>query len=195
MFMFDVETLGKETNSVILSMAILYFNPEEELDHNQLRENTLFIKLDAGDQVERLGRGVTKSTLEWWEKQCPVVRDKSLKRKSTDVRVEDGIELMREYANKHDPKNKDIVWARGGLDQLVLDAMETKLGVASVFFYNRWRDVRTAVDLMTGSTTGYCKVDHAGFNPDLHITKHDPVDDCVYDVMMLLYGRPNETED
>lgn len=28
MFMFDVETLGKESNSVILSMACIHFDPD-----------------------------------------------------------------------------------------------------------------------------------------------------------------------
>jgi hypothetical protein len=30
MFVFDVETLGKDSSSVILSMACIYFDPEEK---------------------------------------------------------------------------------------------------------------------------------------------------------------------
>jgi hypothetical protein len=66
--------------------------------------------------------------------------------------------------------------------------MEEKLKVEPVFWFNRWRDVRTGIDLLKGSTSGYCKVDYPGFDPYLHITKHNPIDDCIYDAMMLLYG-------
>jgi hypothetical protein len=26
------------------------------------------------------------------------------------------------------------------------------------------------------------------FDPKLHVTKHNPIDDCAYDIMMMLYG-------
>jgi hypothetical protein len=32
------------------------------------------------------------------------------------------------------------------------------------------------------------------FDPAIHITKHDPVDDCVYDAMMLMYGKKQGNE-
>jgi hypothetical protein len=170
-------------------MACLYFDPKSKPSWEELRANAFFVKLDAKDQMVRLGRSGSKSTLEWWNKQCEIVRNKSLVVKPDDVKIEDGIELMREYANKHDPEGKSWVWARGNLDQLVLDSMEEKLEIEPVFFYSRWRDVRTAIDLLAGSINGYCHVDYPGFYPSGHIIKHDPVDDCVYDAMMLLYGK------
>ena len=36
MFMFDIETLGIESNSVILSMACIYFNPAEKLESTSM---------------------------------------------------------------------------------------------------------------------------------------------------------------
>jgi hypothetical protein len=66
--------------------------------------------------------------------------------------------------------------------------MEEQLTIEPIFPFKRWRDVRTAVDFLTGTTNGYCKVDYPGFDPYLHITKHNPIDDCVLDVMQLIYG-------
>jgi hypothetical protein len=43
MWMFDVETLGIESNSVILSMALIYFNPEEKPTYDQLLNNAFFV--------------------------------------------------------------------------------------------------------------------------------------------------------
>jgi hypothetical protein len=36
MFMFDVETLGVESNSVILSLACIYFNPDDKPTYKEL---------------------------------------------------------------------------------------------------------------------------------------------------------------
>ena len=172
MFLFDVETLGKETNSVVLSMACIYFEADDTRTVEEMRRDAFFVKIDVKDQITRLKRSVTKSTMEWWAKQSQIVKDKSVNVKPDDVKIEDGIEMFRAYANKHDPDKKAIVWARGNLDQMVLDAVEEQLGVEPVFFYNRWRDVRTAVDFITNSTTGYCDVDFPGFDPYIHIYKH-----------------------
>jgi hypothetical protein len=188
MFMFDVETLGKESNSVILSMACIHFDPDNKPSPQQLRDNTFFCKFDASDQIKRLHRTVGRTTMDWWAKQCENVKVKSFKPNvAIDERFEEGYERMRRWANSKNEPNS-YVWARGNLDQLVLDSMEEQLTIEPIFPFKRWRDVRTAVDFLTGTTNGYCKVDYPGFDPYLHITKHNPIDDCVLDVMQLIYG-------
>ena len=72
-----------------------------------------------------------------------------------------------------------------------MDSLEERLGIEPVFSYNRWRDVRTFIDITYGTNNGYCEVDYPGFNSHLDITKHDPVDDCIFDIMMMLYGVEN----
>jgi hypothetical protein len=88
-------------------------------------------------------------------------------------------------------------WARGNLDQLVLDSFEEQLEIQPIWPFQRWRDVRTAIDFLYGTTQGYCKVVTPpwveAFDKDLHITKHNPIDDCVLDAMMLMYGVGNDT--
>jgi hypothetical protein len=199
MFVFDVETLGKESNSVILSMAAIYFNPDEQPEHTKLFDEAFFVKFDVADQMSRLDRKVGKSTMQWWAKQCENVRVKSFKpNPAIDVKFEDGYEAMRQWAaTKND--NKCYVWARGNLDQLVLDSFEEQLGLTPIWDFARWRDVRTAVDFLYGTTKGYVKVDTPPwmeiFDKDLHITKHNPIDDCVLDAMMLMYGVPEGKTD
>jgi hypothetical protein len=192
--MFDVETLGKESNSVILSMAAIYFNPEDKPTPQELRDNAFFVKLDVADQIKRLNRKVGKTTMQWWSKQCDNVRRKSFNPSSEDVRFEDGYEAMRQWAkSKND--DKCWVWARGNLDQLVLDSMEEQLEIDSIWKFARWRDVRTAIDFLYETNRGYCEIDYPGFDPSLHITKHNPIDDCVFDVMMLIYGKNGKIDE
>ena len=185
MIVFDVETLGKDSNTVILSMAAVYFDPANKPSHHQMRENAFFVKFDAADQVKRLKRTMTKSTMEWWAKQCENVRVTSFKPSADDVIFEDGYEMMRKW-NKQFPKQ--WVFARGNLDQLVLDSIEEQCELDPIWPFSMWRDVRTAVDFLTGTETGYCHVDYEGFDTFLDITKHNPIDDCILDAMMLMYG-------
>ena len=189
MFIFDVETLGKESNSVMLSMAAIYFNPDQKPSYQQLRDEAFFVKFDVEDQIKRLHRKVGKTTMNWWAKQCENVKLKSFyPNKDLDIKFEDGYEKMRVWAaSKNDPDC--WVWARGNLDQLVLDSFEEQLEIPPIFNYARWRDVRTAVDFLYGTSKGYCDVDYPGFDKFLHITKHNPVDDCILDAMMLMYGK------
>lgn len=189
MFLFDVETLSKSSESVILSMACTHFIPEDKPSPEKLREDTFFAKFNVEDQIKRLHRKTGKSTMEWWAKQCENVKVRSFKPDPmVDEKFEDGYERMRQWVDsKNDPKC--WVWARGNLDQLVMDSIEEQCEITPIFYYARWRDVRTAVDFLYGTSNGYSKVDYEGFDPYIHITKHDPIDDCILDTMMLLYGK------
>jgi hypothetical protein len=188
MFMFDVETLGIESNSVILSIACIYFNPEDKPNFKQLVDKSFFVKLNSKYQVEQLDRKVTKSTLDWWKKQHETLKKQSLIPLANDVMPNDAIDMMTKWSKQFPNNEKCIVWARGNLDQMVLGSMEDKLKRDPLFHFGRWRDVRTAVDLLTGSKNGYCNVDHPEFNRD-DVIKHNPIHDCAYDAMMLMYGK------
>jgi hypothetical protein len=196
MFIFDVETLGKESNSVILSMAAIYFDPDKGPSYKEMYNDAFFVKFDVVDQMKRLDRKVGKTTMQWWAKQCDNVKIKSFKPDpSRDVKFEDGYESMRQWAaTKND--DKCYVWARGNLDQLVLDSFEEQLEIKPIWPFSRWRDVRTAVDFLYGVTNGYVTVEVPpwveSFDPALHVTKHNPIDDCCFDAMQLMYGKKNE---
>ena len=193
MFIFDVETLGKKSDAAILSMACIHFDVDKKPTPEELKTNAFFVKLDAQDQLKRLNRTISKSTIDWWAKQCLNVKNKSFFPKPDDVKLEQGLEMMRVWSKQFGNIKKEWVWARGNLDQLVLDDAEEQLQTEPVFHYSRWRDVRTAIDFLYESDSGYCKVDYNDFDPALHITKHDPVDDCIYDVMMMIYGVKSST--
>ena len=196
MFIFDVETLGKESNSVILSMAAIYFDPDKGPSYKEMYDDAFFVKFDVVDQMKRLDRKVGKTTMQWWAKQCDNVKIKSFKPDpSRDVKFEDGYEQMRQWAaSKND--DKCYVWARGNLDQLVLDSFEEQLEIKPIWPFSRWRDVRTAIDFLYGVTNGYVTVEVPpwveSFDPALHVTKHNPIDDCCFDAMMLMYGKKND---
>jgi len=191
MFMFDVETLGTESDSVLLSLACIYFRPDQKPTFRELVDSAYFVKFNVRDQVENYNRSVQKDALAWWEKQCEIARKKSFYPLKTDENLKNGLESFHNWiASKND--KKCWVWARGSLDDIILHSVERQLKVETLLPYNRWRDVRTAVDLLYGAANGYCAVDHVDFLYERDIIKHDPVIDCALDIMMLLYGKSNE---
>lgn len=195
MFMFDIETLGIESTTVVLSAAIIHFDPEVDtnISFKELVQRGLLVKFDAKDQVKRLNRTMTKSTLDWWNKQGEYQQKLSfVPDASRDMISENGIEAIRKYINQYhrgaDPQTLTI-WARGSLDQMAIDSLALKAEVEPIAPFNRWRDVRTAIDLMTDSKNGYCTVRE--LNRD-EVAKHDPVHDCALDILMLLRGESSE---
>ena len=73
MFLFDVETLGVESNAVVLSAALIHFDPEKRPTYQDLLDNACFVKFNAKEQLD-MGRTVSKSTLAWWKEQHEYVR-------------------------------------------------------------------------------------------------------------------------
>ena len=187
MFMFDVETLGVESNAVVLSAAMIHFDPEMRPTYQDLLDNACFVKFNVKEQAD-VGRSVSKSTLEWWKEQHDYVKKVSLNPSREDMTVENGMQKFYDYMAKIPNASQQTMWARGSLDQLVIDSLAVKFGLEEITGYNMWRDVRTAVDIMYGSSNGYVEVDHPLFQRH-EVIKHHPVHDCALDAMMLMYGK------
>jgi len=194
MFILDTETLGMDSSSVILSIALLHFDETKDNTLESLCENTLFLKLLAKEQINEYNRIVDKSTIEWWNKQCDLAKDFSFKPKKSDITVKEAITCLRNYISKYskDP-DKEICWIRGTLDQMVLDSLFNVVNEKKLFYYSNYRDVRTflAFNTETGMK-GYAEID-----PELYpgtwnkedVIKHNPVYDVAYDALQILYGK------
>ena len=198
MFCFDVETLGKESNSVMLSMAAIHFDPAKGKSYKEYKDSAFFVKFDVEDQIRRLNRKMGKTTMQWWAKQCDNVKTVSFKpNKEIDVKFEDGYEQMRKWAASFNEPTS-WVWARGNLDQLIMDSFEEQLEIEPIWPFQRWRDVRTAIDILYETDKGYVNVVVPPwvdtFDPTLHVTKHNPIDDCAFDIMQLLYGEKKDEQ-
>ena len=187
MFIFDIESLGVESTAVVLSAALIHFDPEKRPTYQDLLDTACFVKFDAKEQAQ-LGRTVSKSTLDWWKGQHEYTRKVSFDPSYTDVTAAVGIRILYDYMTKFPNSDKQTMWARGSLDQLVIDSLTNKLDMEPLTGYHMWRDVRTAVDILYGTTNGYVEVDHPLFKRH-EVIKHHPVHDCALDAMQLMYGK------
>jgi hypothetical protein len=186
-FIFDIESLGVESNAVILSAAIIHFDPEKRPIYQDLLGDACFVKFNVQEQTNA-GRTISKSTFDWWKEQHRYVKEVSLHPSRDDVSMKTGIKTLHEYMAKFPNADKQTMWARGSLDQLVIDSLCVQVGMQEITGYHMWRDVRTAVDLLYGTTNGYVEVDHPLFKRH-EVIKHHPVHDCALDAMQLMYGK------
>ena len=181
MFMFDIETLSVESTTIILSAAIIEFHLDEPKTFQEYLDNSCFVKFDVQEQIS-MGRTRDKGTLDWWKNQADIPKQVSLLPSENDLSAKEGISTLKKYIA--DNGGEDIIWARGSLDQMAIDSLSRAVYIEPLVRYNMWRDVRTAVDLLSPTAKdGYCKIKN--FNPDLYVIKHDPRHDCALDVMML----------
>lgn len=187
MYMFDVETIGVESTSVILSAAIIGFDPNnKEKTYDDYLNDALFVKFDVQEQVTTYNRTIDKSTIEWWSKIHPAIRQVSFTPSASDLPAHEGISKLRDYITDAD---KSTFWARGSLDQMVIDSLCKAVGVNLLAPYNNWRDVRTALDCLCETTkNGYCDLS-IPFDKGANVIKHHPVHDCAYDIMQLVHGK------
>ena len=188
MFIFDVETLGVESTCVVLSAALIHFDPEKRPTYQDLLDEACFVKLSAKSQIEKHKRSVDMGTLEWWKNQHEYARKVSFDIRSDDLEPEEALTRLHNYMNKFPKSQEQTMWGRGSLDQMAIDSLATKLDMQVLTGYAMWRDVRTAVDILYGTTNGYCEVDHPLFSRT-NVIKHHPVHDCALDAMMLMYGK------
>ncbi len=192
MFCFDLETAGLESTAAILSLGMVYYDPTLPLNYNQLLKDSIFIKFDLNDQIKNYGRTTTKSTLDWWRKQCKAAQVMSLIPRSTDVLAMDGVEQLRKWFFSKPDAKSDIIWARGTLDQPVFESLVRALDVDPYVNYNQWRDVRTAIDCFyPHAKNGYISVDETKCQEfDWYkVVKHDPIHDAAYDICQLFAGK------
>lgn len=190
MLVFDVETIGVESTSVILSAAIVYFDPAEKHTWESLYNNALFVKFKVKEQVEQYKRVTDKGTIDWWNKQCDLVKKQSFYPSSADLTAKEGIACIHNYIKSNCDPRTTLIWTRGSLDQMVIDSLCKATGDEPIMQYANYRDMRTYVDLIaTKSTRGYCDIsaDYPGVWDRTVVMKHNPIDDIVLDALMLLY--------
>lgn len=194
MFCLDIETIGCESNAVVLSIALVYFDEKEKNTWESLNENAIFVKLSAKEQIENYNRTIDKSTIEWWKKQSDLARDFSFTPKKSDLTAKQGIDILKQYIKEQSKTpEKELIWVRGSLDQMAVDSLCNIMGEERLFPYWNYRDVRTFICFNTDTgAKGYAQIDEdlypGTWNREV-VIKHNPVHDIVLDCLQIIYGK------
>lgn len=192
-FVLDLETLGVESTSVVLSIGMVYCDPELLSEdnteaYNQLLKESCLIKFNAKEQsASTTNRTISKATLDWWQKQGEIPRMQAMTPTPEDMNAVEGLTKLRKWFNSYKDAKKLPIWVRGSLDQPTFESLCRSFDVEPFVMYNCYRDVRTAIDLIYDEGKGgYVEI--PDFDSDI-VIKHNPVHDSAYDALMLIRGK------
>lgn len=191
--MFDIETLGVESTAVVLSIGLIPFEFKNNFSYQDLIDRSYFVKFKAMDQVDNYKRTISAETVNWWKTQSPQsIRKSFLPNQELDMNALVGVDLVFEHIaelKKRYGVKSFTWWQRGSLDQVVFDSLCRAVGKQPITMYNNWMDVRTFVSCSKETADkGYCQIDDDAFDRRL-VLKHDPVQDCALDIMMMVKGK------
>ena len=190
-FFLDIETLAVESTTVILSFGMCFGKTDST--YSDLVKDSIFVKFNAKEQIEKYKRTTSKDTLDWWNKQDIQARQLSLLPSENDVTVIEGFTRIKNWMKQFPDYKNQYCWTRGNLDQLAIDSLANAAGIERLIPFWFYRDIRTALMcLKTTEERGYCKVKYP-YNDEFDFDKlmkdkHDPCIDVRLDCAMLLWG-------
>lgn len=181
-FIFDAETLGKVDDSVILSIGILPCPEDMQKTYTikELYSTGLHIKLDR-DQQLKYGRKIEQDTVDWWKKQGAAARDVLINKNLVDI-VQAQLTIRKFMFDNGFDRQKSKIWSRGMIDQrwwqsLCKTCQQINPDVTDFLNFGIWRDVRTALELLTGNPKGCIE------DSDPNFIKHNALCDCCMDFL------------
>lgn len=179
---FDLETLGKKSSSVILSLACVVFRFEDDEGFDDYIKSGFYVKFNPIEQLKS-GRTTDKDTITWWKSQEPSARKITMP-SDDDVSVKEGLTKLVEYIRKsgYDWKHS-YCWSRGNyFDFPIIENVFEQYGIALPFNIWKIRDIRTMIDVMTGSGNGDYELKN-GYPKNF--IKHNCLHDAAIDIMKM----------
>ena len=160
--MLDLETLGKEPKSVIVSIGAVEFSETE------VSENKFYINIDPED-CQSYGLKINASTFLWWMGQSEAARlaiTGSEKVKLKEALISFSSWLLE--GHNHSLKDDVIVWGNGAdFDNTILSSSYSETGLEQPWSFRNNRCYRTIKNL----------------SPDIKIetsgSRHNALDDAV----------------
>jgi len=134
----DIETLGKNPNTVVLTIGGIKFNPHAD----DGLHSEFYYRVDADAQIEN-GRTVEEDTLAWWAKQ-----DKEIQAEALDPEGRTSVETTLKALNKW-LVGVDKIWCQGPVFDIgILENLYKEADLHHNWSFWNIRDSRTLFGLM-----------------------------------------------
>nr|DAX97105.1 MAG TPA: exonuclease [Caudoviricetes sp.] len=179
----DLETLGAyDQDTVILSFAAVPFRFEDNDSFDSLLKRGFYRKINAIEQLKN-GRTKEENTVEWWKQQCHEAQANAFLPAAGDMPLGQVMREFRDWLKTTDYDMKHSwVWSRGiAFDMPKLESAFHYAGIDNAVNFWMARDIRTYIDLLTGSERGQYIMEH---EPKEFI-KHHCLHDCAHDVAIM----------
>jgi DNA polymerase III epsilon subunit-like protein len=131
--MLDIETLGTGYNSVVVQVAMVYFDR-----YTKQTGSAFCMNIDPESCIE-YGLKTDKSTLDWWETQPKEVQESVLTNGKPLPEVLNEIRKFIKYGS--------IIWCHATFDVPLLENAFKATNIVVPWKYTNVRDLRTIVDI------------------------------------------------
>ena len=167
--MIDLETLGVEPDSVIITLGAIKFDPYTDEDPH----SGLYLRCDIEEQSEKYHRTIDENTLEWWGKQKPEIRDEAFGEHEDRVNMEQLTKAINKFC-----VGVDQLWCQGPLfDYAILQNLYKGVGKPCPWNFWQIRDSRTLFAMMPSDP-------RKAIQEELH----NALADCYY--KLSVYNQP-----
>ena len=157
--MIDLETLGVEPDSVILTLGAIKFDPKSEDEPH----SGLYFRINVDEQTA-LGRTIDPNTLEWWGRQTKEIQEEALG-ESDRINLDQVTKEINKFC-----MSCEALWCQGPLfDYAILQNLYKQLGKPCPWNYWQIKDSRTLF--------GLCDMDP---RKDMQTDAHNALADCYY---------------
>jgi len=183
----DFETLSTEPNAALLSMGLtvvdtaMFANLSFQDIFDKMVSDGVHFKLKVSNQVGSYGRIISRDTVDWWSTQ----KDSAsavLTPQSDDMDLSELPDAVNNYLKENGYK-KGVCYTRGMIDSTWLQSVARYLKKDVNIEWWNYRDIRTFIDVMSGSTNGYLPKQYAFWPKGL--IKHNALHDCALDVLQM----------
>jgi hypothetical protein len=158
--MIDLETLGVEPDSVIMTLGAVKFDPFSDTEPH----TPLYLRVDVEEQSEKYNRTIDENTLAWWGKQSKEIQDEAF---GDHERVT--CDSLAKQLNKW-CVGLDYIWCQGPtFDFTILQNFYKNIEKPCPWNYWQIRDSRTLFAMMP-------------YDPrkDIQESLHNALADCFY---------------
>lgn len=139
--MIDIETLGIQSNSAILSIGAVKFNIIDEFVEDY-GKNVFHAYINPTSCLEK-GLTYNQSTLDWWKEQDKKAQDKIVKESSDGSDIEYVLQKFSEWLSINE-LDYTQVWGNGSsFDISILESAFRACNLPIPWKYYNVRDVRT----------------------------------------------------
>ena len=192
--MIDIETLGRRPGCPVLSIGVVWFDPE--CNGWKPRHKGFYVKFDFQEVVDICRDGLDPATIAWWMQQSDDARKELVSSEGTTELVP-GLQAMAQFLTHHS-EDKDLrdvyVWGNSNLFDLgILQYLYDHFGLDVPWHYARDMNVRTVVWM--------AKTFFGIERPAMSGTAHNALDDArhqaeyVTQMVQTMVGGPAHVDD
>jgi len=154
--MIDLETLGTEPDSVILSIGGCKFDPNSNKIWDEFH-----LRLDVDEQSGR-GRNINQDTIDWWQSKPSEVIEAAFGPEGR-VGIDEFLDFLKKWC-----VNADSYWAQGPtFDMVMLENLYKQYNKPYPWAFWKIRDSRTLFGIMPEDP-----------RKAMNFAAHDALEDC-----------------